>query len=165
MSNEYLEVKNLPWNQNPPENTFNYKTVKNKKEGKNEAMIYHFTGDANNLMSGEGVQEVQLGLAYVFKEFWFDSFYKPYYMENEEYRKDLTSGVYGPKTTEMIMNFQKVYMSREFEGKWNPENGFGSFGENTKNKLQSLMLEVRRNYTERKNKLRSDAADKINNRR
>lgn len=161
MSNEYLEVKNLPWNQNPPENTFNYKSIKNKKEGKNGAMIYHFTGDPDNLMSGEGVYELQLKLAYIFKEFWFDDFYKPYYMENEDYRKALTSGIYGPKTTEMIMHFQKIYMAREFKGNWNPENGFGSFGENTKDTLQELFLEVRRNYTERKNNARAEAAAKF----
>lgn len=157
MAEQFLEVKDLPWNKTPPENTYDYKNIKNQAQGKNEAMIYYFTGDKNNLMSGEGIYELQIQLAYIFHEYWFNTYYKPYYMENEEYRKALTSGVYGPKTTEMVMNFQKIYMTAEFNGNWNPKNGFGSFGENTKSKLQEIMLEVRRNYTEKRNKARAEA--------
>lgn len=157
---QYLEVKNLPWDKNPPENTFDYKSVKNAQSGENEAMIYHFTGDKNNLMSGKGVYELQIQLAYVFKHFLFDSIYKPYYIENEEYRKELTSGIYGPKTTEMIMQFQKFYMSDQFEGHWDPQKGFGSFGSYTKQKLNSLMLKVRRYNTRKRNEARARAATK-----
>lgn len=157
---KYLNIQDLPWENNEsPDSSYQYGNLKNKTLN-NEASIYRFTGDKENLMTGKGIFEMQLKLAWIFKTFWHDTIYRPYYMENEKTRTALTSGVFGPKTMELVMTFQKQYMTREFNGQWDPNKGFGSFGENTKDKLEKLYYKVRKIHTKEREKRRAAARNK-----
>lgn len=149
MSEKIIEPNELPWDKNIKSNTFGYKEVKNKTS-KNESYIYRFTGKLETLLKGPGIQEMQVKLAYVFRMFWYESIYLPYYINDKEYQKALTSGIYGPKTMEMVMKFQKIYMENEFTGVWDISKGFGSFGGLTKRKLESIWKEIRRIETEKR---------------
>lgn len=152
MSKKYLKVKNLPWNTDVESNIFDYPDIKNK-DNSNSAMIYHFTADKNNLHKGMGVLEMQMKIAHIFRHNNFD-LYKKYFMENDEYREALTKGIYGPKTTELIMQFQKHYMKNHFKGNWDPKKGFGSFGENTRKTLENRFQRLRRKLS-REGRLRN----------
>lgn len=155
----YLNVDELPWNRNIEDTTLDYPAIKNSNGG-SDSVIYRFNASSEKPIQGQGVLEMQQKLANVFKYFNFDSIYKPYYMENEKYRIALTSGIFGPKTAEMIMEFQKRYMKSEFNGKWDPTKGFGSFGEQTKKKLEEKFYEVRKIVTQEKKKKRIEDYNK-----
>jgi hypothetical protein len=153
---DYYQIDELPWNKQVKDSILDYPAIKNA-DGGNDPIIYRFNASDKAPVQGQGVLEMQQKLANVFKYFNFDSIYKPYYIENDEYRKALTSGIYGPKTMEMIMEFQKRYMKKEFNGKWNPAAGFGSFGENTKDRLEEKFMDVRRLITKQRKQKKAES--------
>lgn len=87
---------------------------------------------------GSVIGEIQKKIALVFYYRNYNNIFKKYYIDDSEYREALTSGIYGPKTTLAIMQFQSIYMKSTFSEKWDSKYGFGMFGENTKNKLDTL---------------------------
>lgn len=152
MDNKYLDVTNLPWDKNVSKNSsiYDYLEIKNKDEDDpQDAMIYYFTANKETIMKGEGVLEMQAKLAHVFRHRQFD-IYKKYFIDDESYRNALTSGIYGPKTAELVMVFQKIYLNKHFKGNWDPKVGFGAFGGHTKKKLEQIFQKLRREISKQR---------------
>lgn len=141
MAKRYIDPDKLPW-QNPDDKIFGYEEIREENPPESK-MVYYFTGDKNDLIEGDGVLELQKKLSYVFRYSGRTyHLYKDFYMEKSDYREALTSGVYGPKTMELIMIFQSLFMEDHFKNNWLIEKGFGSFGPNTKKVLEEKFKEA-----------------------
>lgn len=145
-TSKYLNPKNLPWNDSVTNNTFGYYEVKSG-DGKTDSNVYRFIPDEKLQMKGVGILDMQKKLAFVFRHYNFNSIYQKYYINDPEYRKALTSGIFGGKTMKLVMMFQKIYMKEHFDKYgWNldtPSN-FGMFGGYTKKVLDEKFENARR---------------------
>lgn len=102
-----------------------------------ESISYYLdtTKGNDSLMKGKGVAEMQAKIAYVFAVFYPSLFKK--FFKNPKFVDSVTGGIYGPKTMNLVMEFQQKYMKSHFEEvKWDPLRGYGSFGGNTKKVLE-----------------------------
>lgn len=112
-------------------------------------VYYYFTADEEKQLQGAGISELQRKLAYVLRYKAEDFYFRMY--GNKDTRKELTCGIYGPQTTVAVMTFQKNFMDDTFnKAKYSYAKGFGTFGPNTKKKLDELYEEVK-NSDEAKN--------------
>jgi hypothetical protein len=148
---DYMNPKNLPWNESPKNNVYGYNEIRKGTET-TESMVYRFIPDKQQQQSGYGVLDMQKKLAFVFRHFNYNNVYKKFYIDDPEYRKALTSGIFGGKTMKIVMYFQKIYMKDHFDKYgWNMDapSNFGMFGGYTKEKLDSLFTKARQEVTAR----------------
>lgn len=124
---------------------FSYNEIRNSSTGgwfsdPMEAKIVYL--NKKEPFQGEVIAEIQKKLALVFYYTHPKTIFEKYYINDAEYRNAITSGIYGPKTTLTIMQFQSIFMKNYFKGSWDVKSGFGMVGENTKSRLDELYLKA-----------------------
>ena len=103
-------------------------------------LTYHLdtTRGNDSLLQGKGISLMQYKIALVLKTYHryvYDSFF----VDDVDVLKQVTSGIYGPKTMGLVLKFQDLYMDGHFEDSDNdPLKGYGSFGGHTKYKLDRM---------------------------
>lgn len=140
MSITLVEPTDLDF-EKPSSNCKDYSEIGKKlKDG--GIVYYYFTANKDSQLQGSGISELQRKLAYVLKFKSPQAYIKLYGDEN--IRKELTCGIYGPQTTLAVMIFQRDFMDSAFrKHKYSYKSGFGSFGPNTKKRLDELYEEVK----------------------
>lgn len=137
MENFTFKVDEIVFPDITEDKTFGYNEISNSDVKGSQKKIYLWNPEMKSPLKGKGVQEMQRKMLYVLR------YYAPYtFMELFPTIKDaqeVSKGVYGPRTTRMVMQFQSVFMYDEFKAKnFNVSAGFGCFGPMTKAKLEEL---------------------------
>lgn len=154
-------IFNFEFKQPKKQNAPSYRDIRaGYSNGTIDPIVYFLMPkDEGDMLSGDGVLEMQKRLATVFRVFKPELF-KKYFKFNlstsiepadNKLFNAVTNGEYNIRTMEMVMDFQKSYMYKfRSESNQIPVKGFGSFGGYTKRELDNWYGKALKNIKDKK---------------